>query len=168
MARWNLVAPTWSIAAVADGAAFTDNQHLSLQGGSASQVLWITDVYMGGLEATSLKAIVGQLARHSTVGATAMSVAAPGSMHNYDPSTAALAAPPVGFTVSTTKPQADAARKLLAMPINGLGGAVRKAWNVGEGPGVLGNTQPLGELGINGFTGTTTCVVGAHIEFEPK
>lgn len=167
MARWSFTVPTWSCVAVADGAAFTDLQHVSIQGGSGTQRVDILEVYSGGL-ATASAPLILQLARHSTVGATLTALAGPNSVEQLDPATAALAAPVLPFVASTTKPQADANAKLGSYAFNAFGGLVRKQWNPGEGPSILGNTASFGELGLNGFTGTTTGSIGSHIEFEPK
>ena len=100
MARWSANVPTWTPVAVADTTNFTDAGHMSLQGGSSTQVNKLIEVYMGGQAGASSPSIM-LLARDSTVGVT-LSV---GRLAALDPATAALAAPPVVFNTATTKPQ---------------------------------------------------------------
>lgn len=165
MARLVFVVPTWTPVAVADGANFTDAGHMSIQGGSATQRTNITEVYCGGGATASAPTLL-QLARHSTVGGTLTALAGPNSQEPNDPATAALAAPVVPFIASTTKPQADANAKLSSFAFNAFGGLVRKQWNPGEGPSMLGASASFGELGLNAYTGGTPGVMGSHIEYE--
>lgn len=167
MAKWSFVVKTFTPTAVADTTNFTDAAHASIQGGSSTQLVNILEVFLGGQATASAPALV-QLARHSTVGVTLTALAGPNSVEQYHPSTAVLAAPVLPFVASTTKPQADANAKLHDLSFNAFGGLIRKTWNPGEGPIILGNTASFGELGINGFTGSSaSALMGGHIEFEP-
>jgi hypothetical protein len=166
MARRIFTVPTWSAVAVGDGSNFTDAQHVSIKGGSGTQRVMILELYCGGLGTSSAPSIL-QLARHSVVGATLTALAGPNSDEPSDPASADLAAPALPFVASTTKPQADANAKLGSYAVNLFGGLVRKQWNPGEGPSILGNTASFGELGLNAFTGSTTASLGTHFEYEP-
>ena len=168
MARSIFTVATFTPTAVADTTNFTDAAHMSIKGGSSTQSVEILEVFLGGQATASAPAIV-QLARHSTVGATLTALAGPNSDEPSDPASAALAAPVLPFVASTTKPQADANAKLGNYSFNAFGGLVRKQWNPGEGPKILGNTASFGELGINGFTGSNaSATMGGHIEYEAK
>lgn len=162
MARWAAPIPTWTPVAVADTTAFTDAGHHTIQGGSTTQRGELREVYLGGQAGSSAPTIM-VLGRTSTVGATltALRLAA------LDPSTAALAAPPVNYAASTTKPQRSATLgMLLNLSFNAFGGIVR--WYMGPDQVIsyLGNTASLGELSLNAFTGGTPGLLGSNIVFE--
>lgn len=166
MARRIFTVPTFTPTAVADTTNFTDAAHMSIQGGSATQRVNILEVKLGGQATASAVGII-QLARHSTVGATLTALAGPNTDAASDPATAALAAPTVPFVASTTKPQASATLKLGDYSFNAFGGLIRKTWNPGEGPSIFGASASFGELGINGFTGSSaSAAMGGHIEYE--
>lgn len=163
MARWSTSVPTWTPVAVADTTAFTDNGYHALQGGSSTQRLSILELFMGG-QATASAPSIMQFGRHSTVGATLTAA----RLAALDPSTAALAAPPLPFVASTTKPQRSSTLgALLNLSFNAFGGIVRWVAAPGEEIGLLGNTASLGELGLSAFTGGTPGLMGSHIVFEP-
>lgn len=162
MARWSAAIPTWTPVAVADTVAFTDGGHQTIQGGSTTQRGELREVYMGGQAGASSPTIM-VLGRTSTVGATltALRLAA------LDPSSAPLAAPPVNFGASTTKPQRSATLgMLLNLSFNAFGGIVRWVNGPDEIISYLGNTASLGELSLNAFTGGTPGLLGSNIVFE--
>lgn len=162
MSRWSTVVPTWTPTAVADTTAMTDNGHHTLQGGSGTQRLELREVYMGGQAGASSPTIM-VLGRTSTVGAT-LTAARNAAV---DPATAALAAPPLPYVASTTKPQrATASGMLLNLGFNAFGGIVRWVNGPDEIVSILGNTQPLGELSLNAFTGGTPGALSSGILYE--
>jgi hypothetical protein len=170
MARWNFVGPSFTPTQFADTTNITDNLHLSIQGGSATQFVDILECFLGG-QATASAVAITLLSRHIVVGTGSLTLGVSGSsVEPYHPGTADLALPVLPYTAAATnKPQTGPNVKLINLSFNAFGGLVRKTWNPGEGPSILGNTQPLGELGISAFTGTAAgCVMGGHIEFEPK
>lgn len=162
MARWSCNVPTWTPVAVADTVNFTDSGYMALQGGSSTQRINLIEVFMGGQAGSSTPGIM-LVARDSTVGVT-LSV---GRFAALDPATAALAAPPVVFTVATTKPQRSATLSLLNLSFNAFGGLVRWVYAPGEEVGMLGNTASLGELSLSAFTGGTPGLLGSHFIVEP-
>lgn len=162
MARWAASIPTWTPVAVADTAAFTDAGHQTVQGGSTTQRGEVREVYMGGQAGASSPSIM-LFGRTSTVGATLTSA----RLAALDPSTAALAAPPVNFNTSTTKPQRSATLgALLNLSFNAFGGLVRWMAGPDEVISYLGNTASLGEVSLNAFTGGTPGLLGSHIIIE--
>lgn len=162
MARWTAVIPTWTPVAVADTVAMTDNGHQTIQGGSATQRGELREVYLGGQAGASSPTFM-VLGRTSTVGATLTAA----RLAALDPATAALAAPPVSYAVSTTKPQRSATLgMLLNLSFNAFGGIVRWVNGPDEIISYLGNTASLGELSLNAFTGGTPGLLGSHIVFE--
>jgi hypothetical protein len=162
MARWSAAVGTFTPVAVADATNFTSGGFLALQGGSGTQRSNILEVFCGG-QATASAAQQLVLARDSTVGATLSG----GTTAALDPATAALAAPPVGFTTATTKPQRSATLYLLNLSFNAFGGVVRWVAAPGEEIGILGNTASLGEVSLSHLSGGTPGLMGAHFIFEP-
>lgn len=162
MARWSTVAPSWTPVAVADTTAFTDNGHHTVQGGSTTQRGELREVYIGG-QASSSSPTNLVLGRTSTVGATLTAI----RLAALDPASAALAAPPVAYQASTTKPQRSATLgMLLPLMFNAFGGIVRWVNGPDELISYLGNTASLGELSLNCFTGGTPGAVMSGLIFE--
>lgn len=163
MAKWSASVPTWTPVAVADTTAMTDGGHHTLQGGSSTQRINVLEVYMGGQAGASSPSIM-QVGRTSTVGGTLTAA----RLAALDPSTAALAAPPVAYQTSTTKPQRSSTLgALLNLSFNAFGGIVRWVAAPGEELTLLGNTASLGELSLNAFTGGTPGLMGSHFILEP-
>ena len=162
MAKLSANVPTWTPVAVADTTNFTDAGYQAIQGGSSTQRSQISEVFMGGQAGASSPTIM-MLARDSTVGATLSG----GLLAALDPASAALAAPPVGFTTATTKPQRSSTLSLLNLSFNAFGGVVRWVAAPGEEIGMLGNTASLGEVSLSAYTGGTPGLMGSHIVLEP-
>jgi len=166
MAKWSFKVSTFTPVAVADATNFTDAGHMSIQGGSSTQRVDISEVYMGG-QATSSAPCLMVVARDSTVGATLTSLSTGNSAAALDPATAALAAPVVPFVASTTKPQRSATLGLLNLSFNAFGGIVRWVAPPGGELKMLGNTTNFGEISLSHYTGGTPGLMGAHIIYEP-
>jgi hypothetical protein len=143
----------------------TDSKHLNLLGGSATQRTRVKEVYVGGLEPTTSSPQILLLARDTVVGATPTALTTGESDEADDAASAALAAPVVTFVASTTKCQRGK-RYLANISMNALGGIARLRFPVNEEPNIVGNTQPLGEVSLSGFTGTTAGLIGAYIKYE--
>lgn len=167
MAKRSFKVATWTPTAVADAANFTDSTYMGLMGGSTTQKLTVLEVYMGGQAGASSPSIM-LVSRDSTVQATPTALTTGQSDAAFDPSTAALAAPPVAFVSSTTKPQRSATLGLLNLSFNAFGGIVRWVAAPGEEIGILGNTASLGEMSLSAFTGGTPGLMGSHIIYEPS
>ena len=162
MARWGAAIPSWTPVAVADTTNMTDNGHQTLQGGSATQRGEAREIYLGGQAGASSPTFM-VFGRNSTVGATLTAA----RLAALDPSTAALAAPPVSYAASTTKPQRSSTLgMLLNLSFNAFGGVVRWVNGPDEIISYLGNTASLGELSLNAFTGGTPGLLGSNIVFE--
>lgn len=167
MARWSGSNKSFTPVAVADTTAFTDNGYIALAGGSSTQRINILEIQLGG-QATSSCPTIMEVARDSTVAATAVSAGTNGrGPVALDPSSAALAAPPVVVGVSTTKPQRSSTLSLLELSFNAFGGIIRWVAAPGEEIGLLGNSATSGEVSISAFTGGTPGAMSAHIVFEP-
>lgn len=163
MARWSALKNNWTPVAVADTTAFTNEGYMALQGGSSTQRTNVLEVYMGGLAGASAPAQM-LLARDSTVGATGLSGVLVSAL---DPATAALAAPPVGLSTSTTKPQRSSTLQLLALGFNAFGGVVRWVAAPGQEIGMLGNAASFGEISLSHASSGTPGLMSSHIIFEP-
>lgn len=162
MARWAAAIPSWTPVPVADTSAMTDNGHQTIQGGNSTQRGELREVYLGGQNGASSPTFM-VLGRTSTVGGSLT----PARLAALDPSTAALAAPPVNYAASTTKPQRSSTLGiLLNLSYNAFGGVVRWVNGPDEIISYLGNTASLGELSLNAFTGGTAGLTGSNIIFE--
>lgn len=155
----------WTPVAVADTAAMTAQGFLAIQGGSSTQRINVKDIYMGGLAAAAAPAQM-LLARDTTAFSGATSNAA--LLTLMDPSSAALAAPPLVQSVgSTTLPQRSATAKFLTLSFNAFGGIVRMSLPPDEYIGILGNTQPLGEISLSSASTGTPGLMSSTIIIEP-
>jgi hypothetical protein len=166
MAMWSFTVASFTTAAVADATNYTDNTYMGLMGGSTTQRLVVKKLRIGG-QATSSAPQYALLSRDSIVQATPTALTTGQSNSALDPATAALAAPMVAFTASTTKPQRSATLKFGNYSFNAFSGIAAEEWQLGEEPTILGNTASFGEMSLSFFTGTTAGLVGAHIVYEP-
>ena len=166
MAKWSFKSSSWTPVAVADTTNYTDNGYMAIIGGSGTQRIDISEVYMGG-QATSSAPCYMLVSRDSTVEITPTALTTGQSMAALDPATANLAAPQICFTASTTKPQRSATLGLLNLSFNAFGGIVRWVAPPGAELRMLGNTASFGETSLSHYTGGTPGLMGAHIIFEP-
>lgn len=163
MAQWTASKNNWTPTAVADTTAFTDNGYMALQGGTTTQRVIVSELYLGGLAGASAPAQM-IVSRDSTVGVTALTGVL---TEGKDPSSAALGSPPLAFSASTTKPQRSATRQLLMLGFNAFGGVVRWVAPPGGELGILGNTASLGEISLSHASTGTPGLLSAHLVFEP-
>jgi hypothetical protein len=167
MAKWSFSSEGFTPVGVLDTANFTDNGYMGLTGPLAdtTQRRDIYEVYIDGL-ATSSAPTPTVLDRHSTIGATFTSLTTAQSNAPLDPATAALAAPQVAFTATTTKPQRAATLAKLALGLNAFGGIIR--WGCGAGGEFkcIGAAANLGSASISCYTGGTPGLVSAHMLYE--
>lgn len=165
MAKRSVSIPSVTPTAFGDTAGLTDtNYPFVVLGGSATQRTNILEVYMGG-QATASAAAYMVLGRDSTVAGTL--VAGGTRDASLDAATAALAAPVLTGNSATVDPQRSSTLHLLNLAFNAFGGVVRWVAAPGEEITIVGNTQPLGEVSLSGFTGTGAgAVMGAHLIYE--
>lgn len=166
MAKRSLSCPTVTTAATADTTNLANTTYLGiLQGGSSTQKILVLEIMMGGQSSATSQPQIMTVARDSTVGGTVVA----GGTHDaaFDPSSAALAAPPVAGNSATTLPQRSSTLQLLNFSFNAYGGMARWLAKDGEELGILGNTASLGEISVSAFTGTTAGAIGGHIVYEP-
>lgn len=166
MARWSFASEGFTPVAVLDAANFTDNGYMGLMGGSSTQRIDVSEIYMGGLAGASTPTPM-VFGRDSTVQATPTALTTAQSNAALDPATAALAAAQIAFTASTTKPQRSATHAKLALGFNAFGGIVRWVAAPGSEFKLLGNTAAFGELSLSCYTGGTPGLINAHFVYEP-
>jgi hypothetical protein len=163
MAKWSADKANWTPVNVNDASDFTDSGYVALQGGSTTQVLYVSEISMSGL-ATSQSPMAIAFSIDHVVGASALAGVLNAAL---DRSTAALAAPPLAFSASTTKPQRSASLQILQPEFNAFGGDYR--WTALEPShriGILGNVADAGELSISCISGTPGAM-SSHIIYEP-
>lgn len=165
MTQLSTVVPTWTPVAVADTAAFTDNGHHTVQGGSSTQRVGLAEVLLQGQAPSTSSPCIMVIGRTSTVGATLTAA----RLAALDPAAAALAAPPLPYVASTTKPQRSATLgMLLSCSVNAYGGIFRYQYQgIGQQVSLLGNTASLGELSLNAFTGGSPGLIASELILEP-
>src|SRR5208282_2345652 len=167
MAKRSFNVISWTPTPVADSASMTASGFMGLMGGSTTQKLTVYEVFMGGA-AGSAAPMLMTLARDSTVNVTPTALTTGQKDAAFDPSSAALAAPPVPFVAASTEPLRSATLGLLAIPFNAFGGIVRWLAAPGEEIGVLGNAASLGEISLSAYTGGTAGLMGSHLIYEPS
>ena len=168
MTKWSFSNAFWTPTAVAAGSTQTANGACFLQGGSTTQLLLISELYMGGeAGASSVNAMT--LSRDSTVAATAITLGTNGKNASLDPFAAALAAPQAPGFSATTMPQASATLQLLALSFNSFGGIVRWVAYPTEEIKVYGTAVNVGEVSLScsSLTGTPGAI-SDHIIYEPS
>lgn len=161
MAKYALNWTTVTAVAVAATANYTDGGYpFFLQGGSGTQRLKVSEIYIGGESAASLPSTF-RFARDSTVAATGISGAL---LALTDPSATAPASVPVYGGTSTTKPQRSSTLVLLTPSFNAYGGVVRWVAHPDHEFVILGNTASFGEASLSSVTGAG--ITSGHCIFE--
>lgn len=132
-----------------------------LQGGGATVLAKINEVYIGGEDTASTPTTM-KLARDSTVGTGGLTVGtlAPTDVQTTAPGTLML----WGNTNATNKPQRSATLQLLNLSLNTYGGIARWQARYGEEISVYGATANIGELSLSSITGAGK--TSGHILFE--
>ena len=170
MSKWSLSFQALTLTAVADNTNYTDSGYIALVGGSTTQIINIWEVMLGG-QATSSAPTFAVLALDSTIGVTLTALGTPNAAGPLNPASAALAAPPVGFIIATTKPKRSNSITFpkLSLSFNAFGGiAFWRAGDEGSCFQMLGNAASTGEASISAVTGGTPGAMGGHMIYEPK
>lgn len=168
MAKRTFSTPNFTPTATADTTALANATYAALQGGSATQLLRVSEIMVTGLAGASSPTIL-QWARCSNVGTTPTALAAPNSDGPKHPSTAALALPPVSFAAAAAGPQRSSATTdaRLDMGLNAFGGI--KRWQAAPDDEwfTLGSAANAGCSVLSAFTGGTVGAINSHITYEP-
>ena len=158
---WTSITPT----ATADTTNLVDSTYATvLQGGTSTQRLNISEIYIGGEASASSSPTLMVLARDSTVAATV--TAGTTRVAVTDGSATAAATTAVTGHIATTKPQRSSTLHLLHLSFNAYGGIVRWVASPDQMLSVVGNTASLGEVSLSAFTGGTTGATSGHILYE--
>ena len=167
MAKWSFASEGFTPVAVLDTANYTDNGYMGLTGPAANttQRRDIYEVYIGGLAGASTPTPM-VLGFDSTIQITPTALTTAQSNSPLDTAVAALAAPQIAFTASTTKPQRAATLAKLALGLNAFGGIVRWVAGPGSEMKAIGAAANLGEISRSCYTGGTPGLVMAHILYE--
>lgn len=168
MARRIVAVTTITPTATADTTNLVDATYPNiLQGGSSTQLNRVWEISINGQAASSSSPTFMLLSRDTTVAVT-NSNGTGQTDAPLDTATAALAAAALTGNTNTTKPQRSATAHLMNCSLNAFGGVFFWRGNRAEEcPSVVGNTQPLGEVSLSGFTGSTAAAYGAHLLYEP-
>lgn len=152
MAIYSLGWTNITAVAVASTTNYTDAGYpFFLQGGNSTQRLKVSEVYIGGEEASASSVTRMLLSRDSTVGATSISGVTNALM---DGSATAPGTTAVAGSTSTTKPQRSSTLNLLNLAFNAYGGIVRWVAAPGHEIAIVGNTASLGECSLSSQSGT--------------
>lgn len=167
MARYSATFTSVTPTATADATNLVDSSYMLLvQGGSATQQLAFSEVFLGGEAAASSSPTIVVFARDSTAGATVTA----GATRNAatDGTTTAPGSLPVVGNAATTKPQRSATLHLLHLSFNAYGGVMRWFARPGEEHTTIGAAAPLGEISVSAYTGGTPGAVSGHTLYEIK
>ncbi len=161
MARYSVSWTTKTMVVVADGANnYTDSGYaFFLLGGSATQLIKVNEIYIGGEDPASV-ACQMVYSRDHVIGATAISGT---TLSALDVQTTAPTAPLNG-NISTTKPQRLATNHLLNPSLNTFGGIARWQARYGEEITQYGTAVDVGETSLSSTAGTGKH--SGHIIFE--
>lgn len=173
MSRRLFSVPSFTPTATADNATLANATYMAIGANSATQGLFISEIWVQGLGTSSTNVNDNVFARDLVLGATPTALAAP----NRDGPQAGsfYVAPgtlPLTFTAATTGPSRSntttTAQLLLA--INALGGQARwKPADMTETWWIIGQTVSVSESSLSASTaaGTTSAAQAAHIQYEP-
>jgi hypothetical protein len=146
---------------------------MSLAAGSASQQLFVTEIFVQGLGTSSTNVNNNLFARNSTLisAGTPTALAAPNSDGPVPGISTALSTAPISAVAATTPPQrsALATSSRLMLSINALGGIARwKPADLSEAWWINGQTASTTESSLSASTaaGTTSAAQAASIMYE--
>lgn len=167
MAKYSASFSSVAVSAYADTSSYTSGAYpLAIQGGTSTQQLKISEVYIGGEASSTSSPAIMVLARDSTVAAT---IGTNTAIRNAltDATATAAATTAVVQNTWTTNPQRSATLHLLHLSFNGYGGIVRWVASPDQAFTVVGNTASLGEVSLSAYTGTTASTpMSGHVLYE--
>lgn len=160
-------------ATLADATGATALNFMSIEVAAAAEGLRVVEVFIAGQQTASAVAEM-QLARESTVGSTAVALAAPnsdGPMNGFHLPTQAQDGSVTYVNATTTYPQRSntTTSSRLQLGLNGFGGIVR--WNAAPGQEwwIIGTTVSISGSILSNYAGTNAASsqLGAHVLYEP-
>lgn len=167
MAKRIFGVPTISMVAAPDG-LLVASQHMTIIPGSATQMIDVQEIYMGGQAASSAVSLM-MFARSSTVGITPTALATPNSDGPMNGWTADLVATPKCYITAATQPNRTPAATIarMNMTYNAFGGIVRWVAAPGEEWKLVGTAVNVSETSLSAFTASATASMGINIIYEP-
>lgn len=173
MSRRLFSVPAFTPTATADNAALANGTYMAIGANSATQGLWIAEIWVKGGGTSSTNVNNNVFARDLILGATPTALAAPnrdgpkaGSMY-VAPGTL-----PLTFVAATTGPSRSntSTTAQMDLTINCLGGQARwKPADMSEAWWIIGQTVSVSESSLSASTalGVASAAQAAHIEYEP-
>lgn len=169
MAKRSFTSNAWTTGTgTADNAQVTSGSYQSLATGSASQMIMIQEIYIGGLSTSSAVQNM-QLRRTGTAGtggATALS--APNSDGPLNTLAAAVTTVPIAAVAYATNqpiPTNTATFARMSLAFNSFGGVVRWLAAPGEEFYLIGNGNNV-DVTLSNNTGSGSGTVSSHIIYE--
>lgn len=169
MARRSFQAATYTPTATADASALASGTYQSIEAGSATQMINVDEIQIGGQAPSASSPCIFMFARNLTAATTPTALAAPNGDGPLNGSTAALAAPAVTYTAAATGPQRTntATTARLNLSLNAYGGIVKWFANPGREWVIIGTSVSIAPSSLSCFTGGSVGLVGSHICYEP-
>lgn len=173
MSRRLFTVPSFTPTAIADTTALTNGAHMSLEAGSATTALMVTEIFIQGLGTSNTNINNNVFARNSTNATTPTALAAPAADGPMPGGLAsALTTVPVSYTAASTPPQRSALTTVakLMLSINALGGIARwKPADLSEAWWIMGQTVNIAGSSLSASTaaGTTSAAQAASLMYEP-
>lgn len=172
MSRRLFSVPSFTPTTVADNTAMTNATYMALGANSATQGLWISEIFVQGQGTSSTNINNNVFARDLVLGSSPTALAAP----NRDGPKAGsfYVAPgtlPLTFTAATTGPSRSntTTTAQLTLCINALGGIARwKPADMSEAWWIIGQTVSVSESSLSASTAgsLTSAAQAATIEYE--
>lgn len=173
MSRRLFTVPSFTPTATADTTALANGTHMTLAANSATQQLFITEIFVKGLGTSSTNVNNNQWARNSTLfsAGTPTALAAPATDGPMPGVTTAPATLAISCTAATTPGQRSAltTSSRLDMSINALGGVARwKPADLSEAWWINGQTASTTEssLSASNAAGTVSAAQACSIMYE--
>lgn len=169
MARRVFQAATYTPTATADATALGSSTYQSIEAGSATQMININEIQIGGQAPSASSPCIMMFARNLTAATTPTALAAPNGDGPLNGATAALAIPPVTYTAAATGPQRTntATTARLNLSVNAYGGIVKWFANPGEEWVIIGTSVSIAPSSLSAYTGGSVGLIGSHIIYEP-
>jgi hypothetical protein len=168
MPRRVFQAATYTPTATADGVALTNATYQAMEAASATQMLSVQEIEIGGQAPSTSSPCIMQFARNLTAATTPTALAAPNGDGPLNGAVAALAAPPVTYVAAATGPQRTntALTARLNLSLNAYGGIVRWQAMPGGEWVIIGTAVSVAPSSLSAFTGGTPGLIGSHIIYE--
>lgn len=169
MSKRSFQANNWaSGAGTADNAQATSGSYMSLDPGSASQMIKVEEIYIGGLAGATAPQNM-QFRRASTLGTgggtTLATPNSDGPLNNFAAAVTTVPAAFVAFATNQPITANTATQGKLSLPFNAYGGIVRWQAAKDEEWYMIGNAVNISSV-LGNNTGSTTATLSSDIIYE--